>query len=121
MTLAGIPASRRGALCFFTLIILSGGCGRSSKSGASDPPASATDRMGAADPSDPLAAARVPDANANVLTFHHNNARTGEYLSETLLTPSNVNSERFGKIGFLRVRGLVDAQPLYVKSLVVQG
>ena len=59
--------------------------------------------------------------DVNVLTYHHNNARTGEYLSETLLTPANVNSRAFGKIGFLRVRGLVDAQPLYVANLVFKG
>ena len=63
----------------------------------------------------------MPDAEVNVLTYHHNNARTGEYLSETLLTPANVNADNFGKIGFLRVRGLVDAQPLYVAKLVIQG
>jgi outer membrane protein assembly factor BamB len=57
----------------------------------------------------------------NVLTYHHTNTRTGEYLGEHQLTPANVNSKTFGKIGFLRVRGLVDAQPLYVENLVAQG
>jgi outer membrane protein assembly factor BamB len=32
-----------------------------------------------------------------------------------------VNSKKFGKIGFLRVRGLVDAQPLYVGNLTIKG
>lgn len=60
-------------------------------------------------------------SGANVLTYHNNNARTGENPSETVLTPTNVNSRQFGKIGFLSVQGLVDAEPLYVSQLKVQG
>jgi Immunoglobulin I-set domain len=63
----------------------------------------------------------VPVGNATVLTFHNDVARTGQNLNETILTPANVNSTNFGKIGFLTVDGLVDAEPLYVSSLTVSG
>jgi hypothetical protein len=60
-------------------------------------------------------------AQTNVLTYHNDNARTGQTLNETLLTLSNVNSTNFGKLGFLSVDGEVDAQPLYVFNLTVAG
>src|SRR2546425_629913 len=60
-------------------------------------------------------------SQTNVLTYHNDNARTGQNLNETLLTLSNVNSTNFGKLGFLSVDGLVDAEPLYVANLTVAG
>jgi hypothetical protein len=63
----------------------------------------------------------APVGTATVLTFHNDVGRTGQNLNETILTPANVNSTVFGKIGFLAVDGLVDAEPLYVSSLNVLG
>jgi outer membrane protein assembly factor BamB len=63
----------------------------------------------------------VSEAGPNVLTYHNNNFRNGQYRTETSLTLANVNSANFGKVGFLPVRGLVDAEPLYVSNLIVQG
>jgi hypothetical protein len=57
----------------------------------------------------------------NVLTLHNDNARTGQNLSETILTTTNVNSGNFGKLGVLSVDGLVDAETLYVSNLTVAG
>src|SRR5712691_11388001 len=68
-----------------------------------------------------LTAALACSAQTNVLTYHNDNARMGQNLNETILTPSNVNSANFGKLGFLSVDGLVDAQPLYVSHLTVAG
>jgi outer membrane protein assembly factor BamB len=56
-----------------------------------------------------------------VLTWHNDNARTGQNLGETFLTPANVNSTTFGKVGFLPVEGKVDAQPLFVANVPVSG
>lgn len=60
-------------------------------------------------------------AQVNVLTWHNDNARTGQNLQETRLTPANVNSATFGKLFTLSVDGLVDAQPLYVSSVMLPG
>ena len=62
----------------------------------------------------PLAASAVV-----VLTYHNDVARTGQNLEEKILTPANVNSTGFGKLGFMEVNGLVDAEPLYVSSIDV--
>src|SRR5579863_5313456 len=58
-------------------------------------------------------------AQANVLTYHNNNARTGLNASETILTPANVNSKTFGKLFILSTDGKVDAQPLYVSGVSI--
>ncbi len=63
---------------------------------------------------------RAPNS-ANVLTYHNDNARTGQNLSETVLNPTNVDPARFGKVNFLATDGLVDAQPLYVSGLTISG
>ena len=57
----------------------------------------------------------------NILTYHDDNARTGENANEHILKPSNVNARDFGKVGFLSVQGLVDAEPLYVSQLQING
>ena len=56
-----------------------------------------------------------------VLTYHNDVARTGQNLEEKILTPRNVNSDSFGKLGFFSVDGLVDAEPLYVSNLTIAG
>jgi hypothetical protein len=59
----------------------------------------------------------IPD----VTTYHFDNARDGLNAQETVLTPANVNSTTFGKLGFFPSDGLVDAQPLYLAGLNVGG
>ena len=56
-----------------------------------------------------------------VLAWHNDNLRTGRNPSETALTLKNVNSATFGKLFVLSTDGLVDAEPLYVPSLTVNG
>jgi len=57
----------------------------------------------------------------SVLTWHNDNARTGQNLAETILTPSTVNSTNFGKKCSYAVDGQVYAQPLYVPAVSVAG
>ncbi len=58
---------------------------------------------------------------ANVLTYHNDNARTGQNLAETILTPATVTSSSFGKIGFFATDGKVDAQPLLLSGVAIPG
>jgi hypothetical protein len=62
-----------------------------------------------------------PASPANVLTYHNDNARTGQQLNETILTPINVNAGMFGKLFVISVDGKVDAQPLYVGGISIEG
>lgn len=55
-------------------------------------------------------------AQVSVLTWHNDNARTGQNLLETILSPANVNSTNFGLKFTLSVDGQVDAEPLYVPA-----
>ncbi|MGH9730253.1 MAG: pyrrolo-quinoline quinone, partial [Candidatus Acidiferrales bacterium] len=91
------------------------GCSRShsSESSSAAQPADSTPTT------EPADAAPAAGSSVNVLTYHNDNARTGLYAHETILTPRNVNSRDFGKIAFLSVQGLVDAEPLYVSQLTI--
>src|SRR5258708_29534628 len=57
----------------------------------------------------------------DVVTYHYDNARTGANLSETVLTPANVNATKFGKISFYSVDGKVDGQPVYLSQVSISG
>lgn len=63
----------------------------------------------------------VQVAGVNVLTYHDDVGRTGLNASETTLTPANVNSTSFGLLRLLPGDGKVDAEPLYVSNLTVNG
>jgi len=62
-----------------------------------------------------------PYSGVDVLTYHYDNQRTGQNLNETALTPANVNSTKFGKLGEFPVDGRVDAQPLYLSQVTIGG
>ena len=60
-------------------------------------------------------------SSVDVVTYHYDNLRTGQNTKETFLTPSNVNSTMFGKLGEFIVDGKVDAQPLYLSNVSISG
>jgi hypothetical protein len=55
--------------------------------------------------------------STNVLTYHNDNASDGENLTETILTPANVNSTTFGKQFSASVDGQVYAEPLVMTGV----
>jgi hypothetical protein len=55
----------------------------------------------------------------SVLTQHYDNARTGQNITETVLTPANVNSVQFGKLFTQTLDGQMTAQPLYVPGVFI--
>lgn len=91
----------RGWLVILPVLLAACGGGNSTPGGGGNPP--------------------TGSGNANVLTYHNDNARDGLNDREIVLTGANVNSTDFGKIGFFSMDGRVDAQPLYVSSLNVGG
>jgi hypothetical protein len=68
-----------------------------------------------------LAVAHLLFGQASVLTQHNDLARTGQNLSETILTPATVSAGNFGKLFTLTVDGTVEAQPLYLPALTIAG
>ena len=61
------------------------------------------------------------NSSVDVITYHYDNGRSGMNLNETALTPANVNSTQFGKKGEFIVDGKVDAQPLYLSQVTING
>jgi hypothetical protein len=59
----------------------------------------------------------TPTSPTDVVTFKNDVGRTGQNLTESVLTPTNVNSATFGLLHNLSVDGKVDAQPLYLSQL----
>lgn len=63
----------------------------------------------------------VASPGTDVTTYHNDIARTGQNITETTLTQANVNSQTFGLLRNLIVDGKVDAEPLYLSQLSLQG
>jgi hypothetical protein len=59
--------------------------------------------------------------NAGVYTHRNDNARTGQNLTETVLTLQNVNSATFGKLASYTIDGIAHASPLYVANVNISG
>jgi hypothetical protein len=61
------------------------------------------------------------NAQVSVTTYRNNLARSGENLTEAILTLANVNPVQFGKIFSRPVDGQIYAQPLYLPSVAIPG
>jgi hypothetical protein len=84
---------------------------------ASTPPSSSSPPASPA----PTSPAPTPTAHTDVVTYRVDAGRTGANLTESVLTPANVNSSSFGLLRVLPVDGKVDAQPLYLSQLSIAG
>jgi hypothetical protein len=58
---------------------------------------------------------------ANITTHHYDNFRTGWNQAETLLTPSSVANGSLGVIATAQADAQIDAQPLIVQGLSING
>jgi uncharacterized repeat protein (TIGR01451 family) len=58
---------------------------------------------------------------SGTFTHHNDNARTGQNLNETVLTPANVRVGTFGKLLTYSLDGMAIASPLYVANVNVPG
>jgi hypothetical protein len=63
----------------------------------------------------------ISSAQVNVLTANYDTDRTNSNNSETVLNPSSVSAQSFGKLGSYPVDGEVYAQPLYVSGVSIGG
>jgi hypothetical protein len=62
-----------------------------------------------------------PAQPTDIVTYKYDLGRTGQNVTESVLTLANVNSTSFGLQRLLSMDGKVDAQPLYLSGLTVQG
>ena len=63
----------------------------------------------------------VKSTHAMVLTWHNDGLRTGQNPLETALSLATVGSSHFGKLFSHTLDGPIEAQPLYVPSVFVNG
>gem|GEM_PF-484728 len=68
-----------------------------------------------------LSAAVSVGAASDVLTYHNDTMRTGQNLTETMLTPANVISATFGLLQILHADDPVDATPLIASNVSAGG
>src|SRR6187551_769358 len=92
------------AVSFLGLALAASACGTS----AEEPGRAATSQM-------------APLGSLNVLTRAYDNQRSGANLSETLLTPENVNARQFGKLFQVRVDDELYASLLYASAVSIGG
>ena len=97
-------------LAAFIAVVSMAGCGSSSST-------SSTQAGGGT----PTPTPTPSPSSIDVTTYHYDNLRTGQNLSEPTLTTANVIQSKFGKLGELMVDGKVDAQPLYLSNVSIPG
>ena len=95
------------------LALLSACSGKSSSAGGGTGSGTSGAGSGAVNP--------TPSQPTDIVTYKNDLGRTGQNLTESVLTLSNVNSAGFGLQRFLSADGKVDAEPLYLSGLTIQG
>jgi hypothetical protein len=106
--LRAIPRTRAARTSVLPLLLALGACGGGGSS--TSPPVS-----------NPPPPPPPVGSGTDVVTYKNDLARTGQNLTESVLTLANVASSSFGKLRVLTADGLVDAQPLYLSALMVGG
>ncbi len=93
------------------------GTGTGSSSGTSSTSSSTTSSSGTTGSSGTTRSSGTTD----VLTYHNDTMRTGQNLTETRLTTSNVSSATFGLLRTLGTDNPVDATPLVATQVMIGG
>jgi Malectin domain/Immunoglobulin domain/PQQ enzyme repeat len=83
--------------------------------------ANVSNAVGSATSNDATLDVTAPSAAVDVITYHNDNARTGQNLKESTLTLSNVNPKTFGLRKIITLNGKVDAQPLFLSGVAIAG
>jgi outer membrane protein assembly factor BamB len=104
----------RARFAWFACLALAAGLTACGGGGSGAPAASVT-------PTAPAGPAPTPTQRTDVVTYKNDLARSGQNLTESVLTPANVNAASFGLLRFLASDGKVDAQPLYLSGLTIAG
>lgn len=117
-------ATRFAPWVAWSLIALAAGCG-----GGSDPDPAGSDSSSGdpsstpppSSPSPPASPPPTPTVSTDVVTYRNDLSRTGQNLTESVLTLANVKSATFGLKRVLAVDGKVDAQPLYLSQVTLNS
>src|SRR5450755_3238638 len=120
-----------------SIVSLISACGGSDSKNSSDPPpasgsstsssGSSTSSSGSStsssgsSTSSSTSSSGATSSTTDVLTYHNDTMRTGQNLTETTLTPSNVNSSTFGLLRILTADAPVDATPLIASKVSIGG
>src|ERR1039457_3047989 len=114
-----------------SIVSLISACGGSDSKNSTDPPAassgSSTSSSGSStsssgsSTSSSTSSSGATSSTTDVLTYHNDTMRTGQNLTETTLTPSNVNSSTFGLLRILTADAPVDATPLIASKVSIGG
>src|SRR5690242_14714623 len=90
-----------------TLVACGGGGSGSVQKTSDAPPASSTPPPSTPTPPPTAPAPTNPATATDVVTYKNDNARTGQNLTESVLTLANVNQTSFGRLRVLSVDGKV--------------
>jgi PQQ-like domain len=116
MVLQRTPAMR--TLCLIgALIFTLNACG----GGAADVVNPSTGATSGSSGSSGSGSSTASTPGTDVVTYKNDVGRTGQNLTETTLTATNVAASTFGLLRTLAVDGKVDAQPLYLSELALGG
>jgi hypothetical protein len=116
-------------LTLAAIVALLSACGGSSDSAGNVSPASASSSSassssgsgGGSGSGSSSSSGSASNSGTDVLTYHNDSMRTGQNLTETILTPGNVSSSTFGLLRILAADNPVDATPLIATKVSIGG
>jgi hypothetical protein len=108
--------SKVSAYTVVVLALATGLCACGGGGSGSDPASTAN-----TSPSSGASGGGATSSNTDVLTYHNDAMRTGQNLTETVLTPANVNTSSFGLVHILGADSVVDATPLVASNVSIGG